>query len=169
MNGSESKPMNRKALIGKHKYVYDGVRSLFELGTDSCQNLYQTYIGDALDLREVQTYPEWKVQMCFRNLRKHHRKRYRQRILYILPVSPFPKGLRYQLSMEVSPLSSWSRVLWVATFSEWPSNFWTRLLSRRWTVNKDFRYWKTAVVSNRSEYMRLYYLRLQTDLVTPLI
>ena len=40
--------MNRKALIGKHKYVYDGVRSLFELGTDSCQNLYQTYIGDAL-------------------------------------------------------------------------------------------------------------------------
>ena len=103
MNGSESKPMNRKALIGKHKYFYDGVRSLFELVTDSCQNLYQTYIGDTLDLREVQTYPEWKVQMCFRNLRKHHRKRYRQRILYILPVSPFPKGLRIPIEYGSVP------------------------------------------------------------------
>ena len=67
MNGSESKPMNRRAFIGKHEYFYDGVRSLFELVTDSCQNLYQTYNGDAPDLSEIQTYPEWKVQMCFRN------------------------------------------------------------------------------------------------------
>ena len=59
--------MNRRAFIGKHKYFYDGVRSLFELATDSCQNLYQTYNGDAPDLSEIQTYPESKVQMCFRN------------------------------------------------------------------------------------------------------
>ena len=94
MNGTKSKPMNRRALIGKLKHCDDGVRSLFEQATDSCQNLYQTYTGDALDLREIQTYPEWKVQMCFRNLRKHHRKRSRQSIIYILPVGPFPKVLR---------------------------------------------------------------------------
>ena len=50
--------MNRRAFIGKHEYFYDGVRSLFELVTDSCQNLYQTYNGDAPDLNEIQTYPE---------------------------------------------------------------------------------------------------------------
>ncbi|XP_022797839.1 archaemetzincin-2-like [Stylophora pistillata] len=94
MNGSKSKPINRSAVIGKMKYFDDGVRSLFKLATDSCQNLYQTYTGGALDLREIQTYPEWKVQTCFRNLRKHHRKRSRQRIIYILPVRPFPKVLR---------------------------------------------------------------------------
>ena len=86
--------MNCGALIGKLKHFDDGVRSLFEQATDSCQNLYQTYTGDALDLREIQTYPEWKVQMCFRSLRKHHRKRSRQKIIYILPVGPFPKILR---------------------------------------------------------------------------
>ena len=42
------------------------------------------------------------------------------------------------LGMEVSPLSSWSGNLWVATFSEWPWNFWKRLPSRRWIVNIDF-------------------------------
>ena len=94
MNGTKSKPMNRRALIGKLKHFDDGVRSLFEQATDSCQNIYQTYTGDALDLREIQTYPEWKVQMCFRNLRKHHRKRSRQSIIYILPVGPFPKVLQ---------------------------------------------------------------------------
>ena len=50
--------MNRRAFIGKHEYFYDGVRSLFELVTDSCQNLHQTYNGDAPDLSEIQTYPE---------------------------------------------------------------------------------------------------------------
>ena len=32
--------------------------------------------------------------MCFRNLRKHHRKQSRQRIINILPVGPFPKVSR---------------------------------------------------------------------------
>ena len=86
--------MNRRALIGKLKDFDGGLRSLFELAKDSCQNLYQTYTGDAPDLREIQTYPEWKVQMCFRNLNKHHRKGSRQNIIYISPVGSFPKVLR---------------------------------------------------------------------------
>ena len=94
MNGTKSKSMNRRALIGKLKHFDGGLRSLFELATNSCQNLHQTFTGDALDLREIQTYPEWKVQTCFRNLRKHHRKRSRQKIIYILPVGPFLKVLR---------------------------------------------------------------------------
>ena len=88
MNRTKSKTMNRRALIGKLKDFDGGVRSLFELATDSCQNLYQTYTGDAPDLREIQTYPEWRVQMCFRNLKKHHRKRSRQNKIYILSVGP---------------------------------------------------------------------------------
>ena len=94
MNGTKSKSMNCRALIGKIKHFDNGVRSLFELATDSCQNLHQTYTGDSLHLREIQTYPEWKVRMCFRNLRKHHRKQSRQRIINILPVGPFPKVSR---------------------------------------------------------------------------
>ena len=129
INRTKSKTMNRRVLIGKLKDFDGGVRSLFELATDSCQNIYQTYTGDAPDLREIQTYPEWRVQMCFRNLKKHHRKRSRQKIIYIV-CRP--------LDMEVSPLSSWPGNLWVATFSEWPWNFWKRLPSRRWIVNIDF-------------------------------
>ena len=83
--------MNRRVLIGKLKDFDGGVRSLFELATNSCQNLYQTYTRDAPDLREIQTYPEWRVQ------KKHHRKRSRQKIIYIV-CRP--------LDMEVSPLSS---------------------------------------------------------------
>ena len=93
MNGSKSKPINRRALIGKLKRFDVGVRALFALATDSCQNLYQTFTGDPLDRREMQTYPEWKVQTCFRNLRRHQRKRSQQRIIYILPIGPFPEVL----------------------------------------------------------------------------
>ena len=97
--------MNRRALIGKLKDFDGGVRSLFELATDSCQNLYQTYTGDAPDLREIQTYPEWRVQMCFRNLKKHHRKRSRQKIIYILSVGPLTwKCLHFRVDQEICEL-----------------------------------------------------------------
>ena len=105
MNRTKSKTMNRRALIGKLKDFDDGVRSLFELATDSCQNIYQTYTGDAPDLREIQTYPEWRVQMCFRNLKKHHRKRSRQKIIYILPVGPLAwKCLHFRVDQEICDL-----------------------------------------------------------------
>ena len=97
--------MNRRALIGKLKDFDGGVRSLFELATDSCQNLYQIYTGDAPDLREIQTYPEWRVQMCFRNLKKHHRKRSRQNIIYILSVGPLAwKCLHFRVDQEICEL-----------------------------------------------------------------
>ena len=89
INRTKSKTMNRRVLIGKLKDFDGGVRSLFELATNSCQNLYQTYTRDAPDLREIQTYPEWRVQMCFRNLKKHHRKRSRQKIIYIVCRPPW--------------------------------------------------------------------------------
>ena len=105
MNRTKSKTMNRRALIGKLKDFDGGVRSLFELATDSCQNIYQTYTGDAPDLREIQTYPEWRVQMCFRNLKKHHRKRSRQKIIYILPVGPLAwKCLHFRVDQEICDL-----------------------------------------------------------------
>ena len=105
INRTKSKTMNRRALIGKLKDFDGGVRSLFELATDSCQNLYQTYTGDAPDLREIQTYPEWRVQMCFRNLKKHHRKRSRQKIIYILSVGPLTwKCLHFRVDQEICEL-----------------------------------------------------------------
>ena len=88
--------MNGRALIGKLKRFDDGVRRLFELAfspTDSSQNLYETFSGEPLDRREIQTYPQWKVQTCFRNLNRHQRKRSKQRKIYILPIGPFPEIL----------------------------------------------------------------------------
>ena len=39
---------------------------------------------------QPQTFPEWKVQTDFRKLHWRQMKRMRRRIIYILPIGPFP-------------------------------------------------------------------------------
>ena len=106
MNRPSSKTINSSALIGKLKRFNSGVRRFFELAsspTASRQDLFEEFNGDLLDRREVQTYPQWKVQTCFRNLNRHQRKRSKQRKIYILPIGPFPEVLWRPLpGMEVS-------------------------------------------------------------------
>ncbi|XP_078346671.1 archaemetzincin-2-like [Oculina patagonica] len=106
MSLSASKTTNTRVLLGKLKRFDKGIRHLFELAplpADSCQNLYETFTGDPLDRREIQTYPAWKVQTCFRNLNRHQRKRSKQRKIYILPIGPFPEVLWKPVEgMEVS-------------------------------------------------------------------
>lgn len=106
MSRSSAETINSRALIGKLTRFNDGMRRFFELATSStasCQNLYEKFTGEPLDRREIQTYPEWKVQTCFRNLNRHQRKRSKQRKIYILPIGPFPEVLwKPVLGMEVS-------------------------------------------------------------------
>lgn len=106
MNRPSSKTTNNRALIGKLKRFNNGIRRFFELATSptaSSQNLFEEFTGDPLDRREIQTYPQWKVQTCFRNLNRHQKKRSRQRKIYILPIGPFPEVLWRPLrGMEVS-------------------------------------------------------------------
>lgn len=106
MNRPSSKRINSSALIGKLKRFNNGVRRFFELASSSTalrQDLFEEFNGDLLDRQEVQTYPQWKVQTCFRNLNRHQRKRSKQRKIYILPIGPFPEVLWRPLpGMEVS-------------------------------------------------------------------
>ena len=106
MNRPSSKTINSRALIGKLKRFNNGVRRFFELATSptaSSQNLFEEFTGDPLDRREIQTYPQWKVQTSFRNLNRRHRKRSKQREIYILPIGPFPQVLWRPLpGMEIS-------------------------------------------------------------------
>lgn len=106
MNRPSSKTINSRALIGKLKRFNNGTRRFFQLATSptaSSQNLFEEFTGDPLDLREIQTYPQWKVQTCFRNLNRHQKKRSTQRKIYILPIGPFPEVLWRPLhGMEVS-------------------------------------------------------------------
>lgn len=39
---------------------------------------------------QPQTYPQWKVQTDFRKLNWRQRKRMRRKVIYILPIGPFP-------------------------------------------------------------------------------
>lgn len=99
MSSSPSKTVqtvNQRALIGKLKRFGGGMRRLFELALlppDSSQNLFGAFTSEPLDRREIQTYCEWKVQTCFRNLNRGQRKRSKRRIIYILPIGPFPEAL----------------------------------------------------------------------------
>ena len=104
MSVSASQTTNSRVLLGKLKRFDDGVRRLFELATTySRQDFYETFTGDPLDRREIQTYPAWKVQTCFRNLNRHQRKRSKQRKIYMLPIGPFPEVLWKPVEgMEVS-------------------------------------------------------------------
>ena len=106
MNTPSSKTINSRALIGKLKRFSNGVRRFFELATSvtaSSQNLFEEFSGDPLDRREIQTYPQWKVQTCFRNLNRHQKKQSKQRKIYILPIGPFPEVLWRPLrGLEVS-------------------------------------------------------------------
>ena len=106
MSLSVSKTTNSRALIGRLKRFDYGIRRVFELAAppaDSRQNLFETFAGDPLDRREIQTYPAWKVQTCFRNLNRYQRKRSKQRKIYILPIGPFPEVLWKTVEgMEVS-------------------------------------------------------------------
>jgi len=106
MNRPSSKTTNCRALIGKLKRFNNGIRRFFELATSptaSSQFQFEEFTGDLLDRREIQTYPQWKVQTCFRNLNRHQNKRSKQKKIYILPIGPFPEVLWRPLSgMEVS-------------------------------------------------------------------
>lgn len=106
MNRPSSKTINNRALIGKLKRFNNGIRRFFELATSptaSSQNLFEEFTGDPLDRREIQTYPQWKVQTCFRNLNRLQKKRSMQRKIYVLPIGPFPEVLWRPLrGMEVS-------------------------------------------------------------------
>lgn len=106
MNRPSLKTINSRALIGKLKRFNNGTLRFFQLATSptaSSQNLFEEFTGDPLDLREIQTYPQWKVQTCFRNLNRHQKKRSTQRKIYILPIGPFPDVLWRPLrGMEVS-------------------------------------------------------------------
>ena len=96
MNRPSSKTINNRALIGKLKRFNNGIRRFFELATSptaSSQNLFEEFTGDPLDRREIQTYPQWKVQTCFRNLNRLQKKRSMQRKIYVLPIGPFPEVL----------------------------------------------------------------------------
>lgn len=99
MSSSPSKTVqtvNQRALIGKLKRFGGGMRRLFELALlppDSSQSLFGAFTSEPLDRREIQTYCEWKVQTCFRNLNRGQRKRTKRRIIYILPIGPFPEAL----------------------------------------------------------------------------
>jgi len=96
--------VNHRALTGKLKRFNEGLRRLFELALvspDRC--LFESFTGDPLDRREIQTYSEWKVQTCFRNLNRRQKKRSKRRIIYILPVGPFPVALWKPVEgMEIS-------------------------------------------------------------------
>ena len=95
MSAFVSNTANHRAVIGKVKRFDEGIRRLFEQATmpqDSSQNLFEGFTGEPLDRREIQTYSEWKVQGCFRNLSRRQRKRSKQRIIYILPIGPFPEA-----------------------------------------------------------------------------
>lgn len=98
--------VNHRALTGKLKRFNEGLRRLFELALvspDRCPSLFESFTGDPLDRREIQTYSEWKVQTCFRNLNRRQKKRSKRRIIYILPVGPFPVALWKPVEgMEIS-------------------------------------------------------------------
>ena len=107
MSVSESKNLNQRALIGKLKRFDHGTRRLFELALlspSSSQNLlFGSFTGEPLDRREIQTYSEWKVQSCFRKLNMRQKKRSKHRIIYILPIGPFPAALWKPVQgMEIS-------------------------------------------------------------------
>lgn len=96
MSAFVSNTVNHRAVIGKLKRFDEGIRRLFEqaiMPQDSSQNLFEGFTGEPLDRREIQTYSEWKVQGCFRNLSRRQRKRTKQRIIYILPIGPFPEAI----------------------------------------------------------------------------
>lgn len=96
MNALATKTVNQRALIGKIKHFDTRIRGVFEqamLPEDSSQSLFTTFTGEPLDRREIQTYAAWKVQSCFRNLNRRQRKRSKRKIIYILPVGPFPEAL----------------------------------------------------------------------------
>ena len=105
MSASASKTVNHRALIGKLKRFNDGIRRLFELALlpDSCENVFENFTDEPLDRREIQTYSEWKVQACFRNLNRRQKKRSKTRTIYILPIGPFPAKLcEPVVGMEIS-------------------------------------------------------------------
>jgi len=106
MNRPSSKTIKSRAVIGKLKRFNSGIRRFFELATSptpSSQYQFEEFTGDTLDRREIQTYPQWKVQTCFRNLNRHQNKRSKQKKIYVLPIGPFPEVLWRTLSgMEVS-------------------------------------------------------------------
>lgn len=92
MNEWSSKTSHPRALIGKLTRFNKGIRSLFEQAIspkDGSSRIFSNFTGSPIDRREIQTYPEWKVQMCFRNLSRHQRKRSSRKIIYILPIGPF--------------------------------------------------------------------------------
>ena len=96
MNALATKTVSQRALIGKIKHFDTRIRGVFEqaiLPEYSSQSLFTTYTGEPLDRREIQTYAEWKVQGCFRNLDRRQRKRSKRKLVYILPVGPFPEAL----------------------------------------------------------------------------
>lgn len=96
MNEWSSKTSNPRALIGKLTRFDKGIRSLFEQAIfpkDGSPRIFSNFNGSPIDRREIQTYPEWKVQMCFRNLSRHHRKRSSRKIIYILPIGPFTEAV----------------------------------------------------------------------------
>lgn len=87
MNEWSSKTSNPRALIGKLTRFDKGIRSLFEQAIfpkDGSPRIFSNFNGSP--------YPQWKVQMCFRNLSRHHRKRSSRKIIYILPIGPFTEA-----------------------------------------------------------------------------
>ena len=96
MSKSPLKNADYRALLGRLCRFHPGVRHLFQLAVlpYDKSSLFPTFIGRSLDRREVQTYPEWKVQTSFRNLNLRRRKRSKHSTIYILPIGPFPATLR---------------------------------------------------------------------------
>ena len=88
----------KKALLGNLKGFSEGTVRLFELATSptshsTSEHIFPPYEGAVLDIREVQTFPEWKVQTDFRKLRFHQRKRLKQKVVYLQPIGPFPASV----------------------------------------------------------------------------
>ena len=129
MNKTKSKTMNRRALIGKLRFWWWGTfpfRASHGFMSKSLSNIYWRCPRSSWNSNLSRV----EGSNVFQEFEEASQKAISTEYNIYIVCRP--------LGMEVSPLSSWSGNLWVATFSEWPWNFWKRLPSRRWIVNKDF-------------------------------
>ena len=100
MRGSvRGKKEHFRFLMGKQKKLSTEENNFFELtiqgkSEESSNSLFSSFKSDSPSSGDAheqpQTFPQWKVQTDFRRLNWRQRKRMQQKIIYILPIGPFP-------------------------------------------------------------------------------
>lgn len=100
----KDKQANSRVYLGNLRDCEPRIRRLFELGLPenaSKSNFLFPALQPCLPPSKIrsegQPFPQWKVQRDFQKLRFKHRKRLKQKKIYVMPIGPFPETVMMKI------------------------------------------------------------------------